>query len=106
MADGGEHPIAVLRRHGMQFYREYRRAGYQFKIYVPTTIFNPLAAEVRVYKVGDPYKQLPEQLAADDRVLLYTMPWWETESCALRISVRDERELEKRLSQLERKILK
>ncbi len=93
---------------GMHLYHGYLMGRYRFRVYVPTTIFDPITAEIRVYQPDSPAKSIPdapEKVVAQDHVPLQSMPRWDARYQTLQLNAQDERTLEKRLRKLERKLL-
>ena len=106
MAKIKEIPPRTISGTGMRLYGGYMIHDLRIRTYVPTTIFDPQSAEIRVYKVVNHQDQFPkhreEQLAVK-YVRLHSMPKWNMGAQCLELSAKDTRAVESKCSKLERK---
>jgi len=93
---------------GMKRYYGYIREGLRCRVYIPTTVYDLLVAELRIYKPDDPAEQFPdspELLIAKGVISLTSMPRWNSELQTLFLSEQDDRKISQALSKLEKKAL-
>lgn len=101
-------PPDKIRNTGMTLYAGAIIDNLRFRTYVPTTIYDPRVAEIRVYAVEDQTEQrptTPEELVKTEYVKLKSLPKWDVGAQCLTLSRRDEKKLLKALSKLERELL-
>ncbi|MBI1968497.1 hypothetical protein HYS49_01160 [Candidatus Woesearchaeota archaeon] len=95
-------------RGGMWLYEGHMSGDLRIRTYVPTTIFNPLAAIIRAYYEADSSQQrptVPEVLVDIQKVPLHSFPKWDVGAQTLLLSRADEREVIDACQQLEQKLL-
>ncbi|MBI4141008.1 hypothetical protein HY485_04190 [Candidatus Woesearchaeota archaeon] len=101
-----EVPGAIEDDGGMRQYYGYMK-HHRYHVYVPTTIFDPKAALIRVYKVENHSKQLPdspEEIIGQKWVLLKSLPTWDSDYRCFHLSRRDEKKIRRAVDNLERKL--
>jgi hypothetical protein len=80
----------------MQLYSTCNEKGYQLKVQVPTTIFDPMTAVIRAYRgkkcVGAIYFDLKK------------MPYWYDSARTIMIGKHDEKTLEQKTEELLRRL--
>lgn len=92
---------------GMRKYLGYQKNRCRYHVYLPTTIFDPKAAIIRVYELEDLSKQSPdspETIVQEEWVKLNSLPTWNVEYQCLQLSSRDERNVWQALRNLEREL--
>lgn len=92
---------------GMRRYLGYMTLKYRYNVYVPTRIFDPKSAIIKVYQPENPSKQLadsPETVVEESWVQLNSLPTWNVEYQCLQLSRRDEQKVNAALRGLERRI--
>ncbi len=104
-----EIPLFVLQdiSPGMHLYIGYISGKFRYRIYVPTTVFDPPIASIRIYQLERGSQQRPDRpelVVARDYVPLKSMPKWSVEYQALLLSTRDKRRVFQKLDRLERKM--
>ncbi|HLC97870.1 MAG TPA: hypothetical protein VJC21_03765 [Candidatus Nanoarchaeia archaeon] len=101
-------PHCFGEKRGMCLYNGHMSGDLRVRTYVPTTIFNPLAAVIRVYYVEDYSCQeptAPELIVDIKRVPLHSFPKWDVGAQTLFLSRTDERAVIDACQQLEQKLL-
>src|SRR3989344_3867157 len=72
----------------------------RYHVYVPTTIFDPKVAVIRVYEVADdhrPFVDIPEKIIGEDYIPLASMPTWNVAHQCLVLNERDEQKVSQAL---------
>ncbi|GEM_PF-3633968 len=90
---------------GMHLLSGYLAGKFRYRVYVPTTICDPLEAHIRMYKPDDFCKNKPDSpeiVVAKRVVALNSMPRWNVEYQAIDLSTRDKRRVLQELDHLER----
>ncbi|MFC1686818.1 hypothetical protein ACFL0E_00490 [Nanoarchaeota archaeon] len=93
---------------GMKLYNGHIEGDLRFRTYVPTTIFDPKVAILRVYRLEDAshqYPKVPEEVVARETVPLESMPYWDVGAQAVMLSGQDHESVVKACKTLEKKLL-
>lgn len=92
---------------GMHYYCGHILGKFRYRVYVPTTVYDPLVASICVSQLEKGSQQLPDRselVVARGYVPLKSMPKWSVEYQTLLLSTRDQRRVLQKLDRLERKI--
>ena len=85
---------------GMQKHYGYMKSKYRYHVYLPTSIFDPRSAIIKVYQPADPSKQeadSPETVVEEAYVQLNSLPTWNIEYQCLQLSRRDKQKVKNTL---------
>lgn len=90
----------------MQKYCGYMTSKYRYHVYLPTRIFDPRSAIIKVYQPADLSKQeadSPETVVEEAWVQLKSLPTWNVKYQCLQLSRRDKQKVNAALRGLEKK---
>ena len=100
-----EIPGAIENDTGMRKLYGYMKS-HRYHVYVPTTIFEPKVAIIKVYNIENPeaLSDVPETVIREEYVRLASMPTWDVEYRCIQLSKRDQQKVSKVLKNLEKRL--